>query len=52
MKGSGAYAELIAKRFRLACKKHGLNGLGAADRGLDTSLFRPPARESRQLSLF
>jgi DNA repair photolyase len=49
MKGSGAYAELLERRFRLACKKLGLN---RNDWQLDTSQFTPPKRESPQLTLF
>lgn len=52
MRGSGAYAELIAKRFRLACRKNGLNDRDAAEKTLTTALFRPPARDARQLALF
>jgi DNA repair photolyase len=56
MHGTGAYAELIASRFKLACRK--LN-LAKEDRcSLDTTQFRPPARPSarqpdeNQLTLF
>lgn len=52
MRGSGAYAELIAKRFRLACRKNGFNDRDAAEKTLTTALFRPPARDARQLALF
>jgi DNA repair photolyase len=46
--GSGAYAELIEKRFRLATKRLGLN----RNRWhLDTSQFKPPPRAGDQLSL-
>jgi len=48
MKGSGAYAELLERRFRLACKRLGLN---RNDWQLDSSQFRPPKRESPQLTL-
>jgi hypothetical protein len=50
MRGEGQFAELIARRFALACKRLGLN----ADRApLDTKRFRPPRRESTgQLELF
>lgn len=42
MRGTGAWAQLLRDRFRLACRKHGL----ATGRGppLVTTLFRPPAR--------
>jgi DNA repair photolyase len=39
MKGSGPWAELIATRFKIACKKHGLNREKLA---LRTDLFQPP----------
>ena len=48
-RGSGPYAELLAQRFRLACKKRGLN---RNDWNLDSSLFRKPEADSRQMSLF
>ena len=49
MKGTGPYAELLARRFRLATKRHGLS----ADRwDLDASQFRPPAKDPRQGTLF
>ena len=38
-RGRGAYADLIARRFRLATRRLGLN---AEQRTLDTSAFRPP----------
>jgi DNA repair photolyase len=48
-RGSGVYADLIAKRFAIACKRFGLN----EERGaLDTSRFRPPRGASPQLDLF
>lgn len=39
-RGRGAYADLIARRFRLAVRRLGLN---AERHGLDTSAFLPPA---------
>lgn len=48
-KGRGRHADLLAQRFDLACKRHGLNGQRWT---LDTTLFRPPARDPRQMSLF
>jgi len=53
MSGTGNYAELIEKRFDLACRRYGLNDHGAARQpaGLDCSRFRPPAR-SGQMTLF
>jgi DNA repair photolyase len=56
MTGTGNYAELIEKRFDIACRKHGLNGHGAGPRPveLDCTRFKPPVRaaETRQLGLF
>src|SRR5258708_37670532 len=40
MKGGGEYADLLRKRFELACKRLGLNA-GGRNR-LDTAKFRPP----------
>jgi DNA repair photolyase len=48
MRGTGLFAELIARRFELACKRLKLNPERTP---LDTSRFRPP-RVSAQLSLF
>ena len=39
MRGSGPWAELLHTRFRIACRKHGLDGPRVA---LRTDLFRPP----------
>jgi DNA repair photolyase len=56
MTGTGNYAELIEKRFDIACRKFGLNGHGAGRRRaeLDCSRFKPPASDEarRQLGLF
>jgi len=48
MKGEGEYADLLRKRFELACKRLGLNP-GARNR-LDTTKFRRP--DSPQKNLF
>lgn len=40
MRGTGPYAELLSKRFRLACKRLGLNS--AARAPLETRLFTAP----------
>jgi len=48
MKGTGLFAELVAKRFRLACARHGLNRVRAP---LTTDLFAVPDA-SGQGSLF
>jgi len=44
MKGSGHYAELIAKRFALACRRLGLNE-ERAHRALDRTQFAAPSRD-------
>jgi DNA repair photolyase len=49
MEGSGPFAELLAQRFRLACRKLGLGGRMAP---LDCGQFRPPPRPGDQLRLF
>ena len=53
MTGTGNYAELMEKRFDIACRKYGLNGHGAPRRRaeLDCSRFRPPALGG-QMALF
>lgn len=48
MKGTGLFAELIAKRFQLACSRHGLNRVRTP---LTTALFAAPD-VSGQASLF
>jgi DNA repair photolyase len=48
MKGTGPYAQLIRQRFRLACRKLGLN---RRERGLDAARFRPPPQIGDQLAL-
>jgi DNA repair photolyase len=54
MSGTGNYADLIAKRFDIACRKYGLNEHGAGRRRaeLDCSLFSPPSAKTGQLALF
>jgi len=50
MRGEGAFAHIIAQRFALACRRHGIDrGRGLA---LDTSRFVPPSEPSPQGSLF
>ncbi|MCP4702856.1 MAG: PA0069 family radical SAM protein [Gammaproteobacteria bacterium] len=49
MTGSGVYADLIMQRFRLACKRLGLD---TRRRTLDCSRFRAPVPKGGQLSLF
>jgi DNA repair photolyase len=48
MRGTGVFAEIVAKRFQVACRRLGLNR-GAPP--LDTGIFRAP-RTDAQLSLF
>lgn len=47
--GSGAYADMIRQRFRLASKRNGLDGNAPQ---LDTRQFRPPTAGPVQTSLF
>lgn len=47
MRGQGPWAELIRARFRIACKRHGLN---TSKINLDSGQFRPP--EGAQMRLF
>jgi DNA repair photolyase len=53
MTGIGNYAELIEKRFEIACRKFGLNSREAprARAELDCSRFRPPCLGG-QIALF
>ena len=53
MSGTGNYAELMEKRFDIACRRFGLNGHGAGRKRpeLDCSRFRPPSLNG-QLGLF
>ncbi len=48
-RGTGTLAELIARRFRLACERLGFNREQLA---LDTTRFRPPKATTPQLDLF
>src|SRR5512143_4204364 len=52
MSGSGSYAELLAQRFAIACRRLGLAQGSPGVRTLDCSRFRPPPSPSAQLSLF
>ncbi|PWR24026.1 PA0069 family radical SAM protein [Zavarzinia compransoris] len=47
--GQGAYAEMIAQRFRLACTRLGLDTRRHA---LDVTRFRPPLDRGGQMALF
>ena len=53
MRGTGNFAELISKRFAIACKRFGLNGHGGGRRlpELDCSQFVPPS-PAGQMKLF
>ena len=46
--GQGPYAEMIRRRFRLACKRLGLN---QRDWALDCTRFKPPPMAGDQLAL-
>jgi DNA repair photolyase len=49
MRGTGAYADALAQRFRAACARLALKPL---DTDFDATLFRPPARDEGQATLF
>ncbi len=51
MSGTGNYAELIAKRFDLACRRFGLNKERRGERPLDCTRFRHPS-PGGQMALF
>lgn len=51
MRGTGERAELLARRFRVACRRFGLNDARAAEFSLDTSRFSPPPKAGDQLRL-
>jgi len=48
MRGAGPFADLLAKRFRLACARLGLN---KHDWSVDRSQFKPPPQAGDQLTL-
>jgi DNA repair photolyase len=48
--GVGPIAELVRNRFKIACKRLGLNS-GGRERPDRTRLFQPPVREGAQMSL-
>jgi DNA repair photolyase len=52
MRGTGAYADLLADRFRLACRRYGFEKARLGIPALKTTLFRPPAKDTVQMSLF
>jgi hypothetical protein len=49
MRGSGPHAEMLRRRFEIACRRCGLNG---SSEPLDTTLFTVPAAPGDQLRLF
>lgn len=51
MTGTGNFAELIAKRFAIACRRFALNQKRRGEEPLDCTRFRPPLRNG-QLTLF
>ncbi|MCC6535288.1 MAG: PA0069 family radical SAM protein [Burkholderiales bacterium] len=50
MRGTGAFAQLLSTRFKMACRRLGFNHQPRYD-GLDSTRFRPPS-VSGQLALF
>jgi DNA repair photolyase len=50
MRGTGPIAELLRSRFKLACKRLGLNS-GSREMPENTHLFRPPVVEGSQFQL-
>jgi DNA repair photolyase len=50
MRGTGPIAELLRNRFKIACRRLGLNS-GGRETSQNTQLFRPPLQEGSQLSL-
>ncbi|MEE4190630.1 MAG: PA0069 family radical SAM protein [Halieaceae bacterium] len=50
MRGTGEFAELLSKRFDVACRRHGLNHRDERQ-ALDCSQFRAPPAAGDQLSL-
>ncbi len=49
MSGTGPYADLLARRFAIACRRLDLD---RNDRRLDTTQFQPPPADDRQMTLF
>jgi len=47
--GTGAFADMIAQRFALACKRLELK---PRDYDLDTTAFTPPQQSGDQMALF
>jgi DNA repair photolyase len=51
MTGTGTYAELIANRFEIACRRFGLNKERRGEKALDCTRFKTPATGG-QMKLF
>lgn len=49
LSGSGIFAQLLARRFEIACRRHGLEQQRRAT--LDTTRFKRPARHGDQIEL-
>lgn len=49
MRGSGPHAEILRRRFEVACRRLGLN---VRESRLDTTRFRPPEHRGAQRGLF
>jgi DNA repair photolyase len=50
MRGQGVFAQLLARRFEVACRRHGFERVRELQ--LDTSRFVPPRQASPQGTLF
>jgi hypothetical protein len=50
MRGQGVFAQLLKRRFEVACRRHGYGR--ARELGLDVTRFVPPREASPQGSLF
>lgn len=51
MRGTGVFADLLARRFAAACRRYGLNDEARDPGALDTRQFRRPPRAGDQLGL-
>jgi len=47
MTGTGLFAELLRKRFEIACARYGFDGRRERDFRLETGLFRPPSPQGQ-----
>jgi hypothetical protein len=50
MRGQGVFAELLRKRFEVACRRHGFGR--TRELSLDATRFVPPRKASPQGELF